>query len=806
MFSLSKYVVIHAHFYQPSREDPWLFDVPQEESAYPYHDWNERITEECYRPNALIPIVDREGYVVDVINNYSWVSFNVGPTLLKWFEEKAPDVYEAIIEADRISRGRFSGHGSAIAQVYNHMIMPLASREDKYVATYWGIEVFRKAFGRLPEGIWLPETAVDDESLDVLAELGIKFTVLAPHQALEVRSPDGVWVDVSGGRVDTRRPYIYKTSSGRSIVLFFYDARLSHGVAFGDLLSNGDMFAKNILKSFKSEDEVELVTIATDGETYGHHKKYGHLALAYALRTLSEGGLARITNFGEFLELNPPRWEVKIAEKTSWSCVHGIERWRSNCGCRIDVNRAWSQEWRKPLREAADWLASEIKKVFLVEGSKIFTDPLRTLLDYVLVVGASEDVINDYLSRFSKVPLTNEVRSRALKLLEMMRHAYLMFSSDGWFFDDISNIESIQVMKHAARAIQLARELSGVDLEPTYLNFLKKAKSNVLDLSDGARIYELYVRNSIVDFLDVCVLYSMLSLSPNSLGSVRKIFGYVVNELSSESYASGNLRFSLGEARVTYLATLESFDCVYCSYSLNGRVVVGASAPSGNIDLEVVSKTLRDYVSAGEFSKLEGFVSSHFSRFKSFSDLRRDFQQVIISDYFSNLLNRVHERVKEILSTDYSMVRSSILSRAPFLDYFKEFIKLYVTYELRELINKQSIDPSRLAEILTMVREFSVGLPDMVSELDTGISSQLRMLVKDLNMSVLENVEKCVSVLRDFMDAGTLKNFWKTRAMICFLRKKYGDVLKKRYEREYENFSKAISVLDELGEILEIKC
>jgi len=804
---LSKYLVIHAHFYQPSREDPWLLDVPQEESAYPYHDWNERITEECYRPNTLIPIVGREGQVIDVVNNYSWISFNVGPTLLKWLEEKAPDVYEAIIEADRVSRSRFSGHGSAVAQVYNHMIMPLASREEKYVAAYWGVEVFKDVFGRLPEGMWLPETAVDDETLDVLAELGIKFTVLAPHQAREVRGPDCVWVDVSGGRIDTRRPYIYKTSSGRSIVLFFYDARLSHGVAFGDLLSNGDVFAKNIIKAFSGGNEAELVVVATDGETYGHHKKYGYLALAYALRTIDEEGLAKITNFGEFLELNPPKWEVKIAEKTSWSCVHGIERWRSNCGCRIDVNRAWSQEWRRPLREAMDWLISEVKKVFFREAKEVLVDPVSALLNYVSVSGRSEEVLNNYLSRFSRAPLTSETRSKALKLLEMMRHAYLMFSSDGWFFDDVSNIESIQILKHAARAIQLAGELGGVDLEANYLRFLKEAKSNVPELSDGAKIYELYVRGSITDFHDVCVLYSMLKLSINHSRSPRRIFGYLIDDLSSESYVSGDFRSSIGRARVTYLATLESFECVYYSYSVGGRVLAGASSPPEKLDLGEVYTILKNYIDAGEFSELEKSVLGVFSKFRSFSDLRRDFQLVVINEYFSNLLGRVHDRVKEILSTNYSVVKSSIFSRAPFLNYFKEFIKLYVTYELHELLSKGFIDPSSLREVLTMIKEFDVRLPDVVSELDTGVSSQLRLLIKDLsNLDTLVNTEKCISVLKDFTSLATLRDFWKTRATVCMLSKKHGSDLRKRAEKGDEIASRALLVLSELSEALDVKC
>jgi alpha-amylase/alpha-mannosidase (GH57 family) len=330
-----RYVCIHGHFYQPPRENPWLEAIELQDSAYPYHDWNERITAECYAPNSVSRILDAQNRIIRLVNNYAKISFNFGPTLLDWLAANGPEVYGAILDADRQSRHQFSGHGSALAQPYNHVILPLANHRDRQTQIAWGIRDFERRFRRFPEGMWLPETAVDLESLEILAELGIRFTILAPHQAGRVRRiGNSDWQLVNCGEIDPTRAYEQRLPSGRSLAIFFYDAPIARAVAFEGLLSSGENFARRLTGAFSDDrDWPQLVHIATDGESYGHHHRFGDMALAYALNMIESRGLARLTNYGEFLEKYPPTHEVDIREKTSWSCSHGVDRWWSDCGC-----------------------------------------------------------------------------------------------------------------------------------------------------------------------------------------------------------------------------------------------------------------------------------------------------------------------------------------------------------------------------------------------------------------------------------------------------------------------------------------
>ena len=341
MGMMEKYLCIHGHFYQPPRENPWLDHIEQQDSAQPYHDWNERITEQCYEPNSAARILDSEGYIQDIVNNYTRISFNFGPTLLRWFQRCRPETYAAILEADRLSQQRFSGHGAALAQAYSHLIMPLANRRDKQTQILWGISDFRHRFGRDPEGMWLPETAVDLETLQMLATYGIRFTLLAPRQAARVKGlTEKRWQDVRGGRVDPRRPYLCRLPDGQSLTIFFYDGPIAQEVAFSDLLKRGETLADRLTGTLVSSAEPQLAHIATDGETYGHHHLFGEMALAYALRHVDTSRSARVTIYGEYLEKHPPTHEVEIEENSSWSCSHGVERWRSDCGCHTGGNRA----------------------------------------------------------------------------------------------------------------------------------------------------------------------------------------------------------------------------------------------------------------------------------------------------------------------------------------------------------------------------------------------------------------------------------------------------------------------------------
>ena len=556
---MERYICVHGHFYQPPRENPWLEEIELQDSAHPYHDWNERITAECYATNATSRILDGEGWIIDIVNNYSNISFNFGPTLLAWMEVHAPDVYAAVVEADRLSQERFSGHGSALAQAYNHMILPLANRSDKYTQIFWGIRDFERRFGRYPEGMWLPETAVDLECLDILAEFGIRFTLLAPHQARQVRplgSDD--WKDVSGGRIDPTMPYTLRLASGRTIDLFFYDGPISLAVAFEGLLSRGETLAQRLLQGFSEEaGRVQLVHIATDGETYGHHHRHGDMALAYALHHLQTHELAKLTNYGEFLELRSPTYEVEIFENSSWSCAHGIERWRSDCGCHTGGAEGWNQEWRAPLRQALDWLRDTLVPVYERRAGELLQDPWRARNDYIQVIlDRSTPNLEKFFEQQAVRNLTPAEKITALKLLELQRHAMLMYTSCGWFFNELSAIETVQVIQYAGRTLQLSQELFTDDLELHFLALLSKAKSNIAEHRDGQLIYQKFVEPAALDLKRVCAHYAVSSLFAD-YGEEAMVFCYKAEQENYNIQETGKARLALGRVKLTSNITQE---------------------------------------------------------------------------------------------------------------------------------------------------------------------------------------------------------------------------------------------------------
>src|ERR1051326_945131 len=385
---MEKFICIHGHFYQPPRENPWLESVELQDSAFPYHDWNERITAECYAPNARARIMNGYGRITEITNNYSKISFNFGPTLLAWMKDKMPEVHEAIVAADRLSQQRYSGHGSAMAQVYNHMILPLANPRDRFTQVFWGIRDFEHRFGRLPEGMWLSETAADMETLDTLARLGIRFTILSPFQAWRSREiGKRTWRDVNGGRIDPTRPYRIKLSEGRSLAIFFYDGPVSRAVAFEQLLVRGENLAERLMSAFdESRESDQLVNVATDGESYGHHHRHGEMALAYALHHIENTQLARLTNYGEFLAKHPPTHEVQLHEKSAWGCSHGVGRWMADCGCNSGGHPGWNQGWREPLRNALDWLRDELAPLFESKAAESLREPWTARNDYISII------------------------------------------------------------------------------------------------------------------------------------------------------------------------------------------------------------------------------------------------------------------------------------------------------------------------------------------------------------------------------------------------------------------------------------
>lgn len=488
---MQHFVCIHAHFYQPPREDPWRGEIPQEKSAAPFHDWNERICAECYEPNSAARILNAKGDVAKLVNNYAKINFNFGPTLLSWLEAHAPSVYQKILEADQESLKQFSGHGSAIAQAYNHMILPLANRRDKHTQIFWGIRDFEYRFKRKPEGIWLPETAVDMETLDIAAKLGIRYTILAPHQAKRVCAMKNFEChDVQASTIDPTMPYEVRIPSGRHISVFFYDGPISTAIAFERLLNSGDALAERLLAAFGKRKGAQLVNIATDGETYGHHHRFGEMALAYAVDRLEHTNTVRLTNYGEFLAAHPPTHCAEIHENSSWSCVHGVERWRSGCGCHIGGNPKWNQAWRGPLREALDWLRHTLIQHFEEMGRNYLTDPWLARNDYInVILDRSAESVERYMAAHTKRPLTPPEKSKVIQLMEMQRNMMLMYTSCGWFFDDPSGIETVQILRYAGMAIELGRELFDINYEERFVQRLKAVRSNIPKERDGRLIY-----------------------------------------------------------------------------------------------------------------------------------------------------------------------------------------------------------------------------------------------------------------------------------------------------------------------------
>ena len=467
-------IVIHGHFYQPPREDPWLDEIAVEPSAAPYHDWNRRIERECYRAVVAARLYAPDGRIAGIVNTLASISFNFGPTLLEWLEREAPRTYAAVLDADRLSCEQHGGHGNAIAMPYHHTILPLASRRDKITEVRWGMADFRRRFGRDPVGMWLPETAVDGETLDVLAAEGVRFTIVAPRQV--ERAPARGF------------PGWYRTAGGRTITLFVYDGGISHDVAFGPLLRDASQWAERLLAAGKAGEEPGLVAVATDGETFGHHHRFAEVALAWLLQELKRRRDVRVENFAAFVARHPPEQEVKLVAPTSWSCPHGVERWRADCGCRVAPERPTQQRWRAPLREALEWLAGELHARYEREGAELFADPWAARDAYGTVVSSNGASITRFAAERMRRPEDVGAQVRARELLELERNALRMFTSCGWFFDDIAGIEAVQVLRYAARAIELAGR-DAPRLEAGVLERLARAESNDRGAGTGREVY-----------------------------------------------------------------------------------------------------------------------------------------------------------------------------------------------------------------------------------------------------------------------------------------------------------------------------
>ncbi len=804
---MDKYICIHGHFYQPPRENPWLEEVELQDSAYPYHDWNERINAECYAPNSASRILNPDNLIIDIVNNYAKINFNFGPTLLSWMERRQPEVYHSILEADRISAKRYSGHGSAMAQIYNHMIMPLANKRDKTTQTLWSIKDFTRRFGRFPEGMWLPETAVDLETLEVIADLGIRYTVLSPHQIRSIKKiSEENWHDVKEGEIDPTMAYLCRLPSGKAIHIFVYDGPISREAAFGDLLNNGELLATRLLDAFREERaRPQIVHLATDGETFGHHHPHADMALAYALYSIESKNMVRLTNYGEYLAKNPPTHMIEIAENSSWSCSHGIERWRSNCGCNIGTFPGGKQPWRAPLREGMDWLRDRVAVIYEEAAAGYLRDPWRARDEYIEVISnRSRTEVERFFKRHKVKSLNKDEMSRMLKLLEMQRNAMLMFTSCGWFFDDISGIETVQIMQYACRVIQLAEEVQNSSLEPEFLDFLRDAPSLLQE--NGAAVYEKFVKPSRVDLLRVGAHHAISSLFESN-SDFSKIYCYTVHNKEYELLKSGKLKLAIGTSRITSDVTWDEEMVGFAVLDLGDHNLNGGICPFPGGELFSAARgDIEGAFDRGDVPEVIRFLHQHFGSYSySVSSLFKDEQRKI--------LNQILKLSYEGISAAYGQIHENHYTLMNFFKSLQIFLpkplllatEYVINAALQETLQQEEVDLVRLETLIKEAKRWPVETDNL--EIGFLVSSRIETVLKKFSShqedtSLLDFIDKLLKILTPLqIDL----NLWKSQNLYFSFGKGFSAKMDKR-AREGDNQAKRwMKSFRQLGRILGVR-
>ncbi len=748
---MKRFVCIHGHFYQPPRENPWIESIETQDSAAPFHDWNDRITDECYGPNAAARILDLNGDVSLIQNNYSKISFNFGPTLLSWLETYRPSTYRSILEADLLSQKRFSGHGSAIAQVYNHLIMPLANRRDKQTQIEWGLKDFEHRFSRKAEGIWLAETAVDLETLELLVDAGVRFTLLAPRQASRIRLiSNGDWREVQDSKIDPRRPYLCKLPSGREITLFFYDGYVAQDVAFSGLLKNGEVFANRLLNSLDgSPEEPQLAHIATDGESYGHHHRYGEMALAYALLHLEKQEDSALTIYGEFLDHFPPQFEVEIFENSSWSCVHGIDRWKSDCGCCTGGNSKWNQKWRAPLRKGLDQLRDRLSELFEKETTSIFENPWRTR-DRAISIYLKKISAADFVQSESMRPLQDKEIQKAIGLIEMQRQSLLMFTSCGWFFDEISGLEPVQILQYASRAIQLAHEITGESLEGILLQELALAPSNITSLGNGENIYNLKVKPSLLDFPRIAAHVVTHTAIEAIVPHQWTIYPVSPKILLSKSL--GKTEFRFGRMMIRSNTTQSEFDFIFSLIHLGDHnLTIGIKEYTNSNDYDKLEKQWKKLSEQGDSLELIRSIDSYFSKnLYSLTALLRDTQSLLLNFSLRDTFAKIEDTFQSIYQENHTLLK--ILQKSSFVTppVITATIDLLYNAQLQKALQISPFQRQLIDEIISEFSHWNPKLDDAKTQylvrnklngllsqwqLDPGISTPLAESIELLQIS-----------------------------------------------------------------------
>lgn len=752
---MDRCICIHGHFYQPPRENPWLEAIEIQDSAFPYHDWNERIAAECYAANASSRIWDADGRIAQLVNNYAGISFDFGPTVLLWMQKFATEAYEAIIEADRQSMKKFSGHGNALAQAYNHMILPLANSRDKRTQIIWGIKDFEYRFGRNPEGLWLPEAAVDLECLDIMAQFGISFAILAPRQANRVRLiGGGEWQDVHDGSIDPGMAYRMLLPSGRVLNLFFYDAGISQALAFEGLLSNGEAFANRLLSAFpKDQSSPRLVHIATDGESYGHHHRWGDMALAHAIHYIESNGLAQLTNYGRFLEDNPPTHEVEIFENSSWSCEHGIERWRSDCGCHGGGRPGWNQAWRAPLRGALDWLRDTINPVFEEAAGQFLADPWAARDDYIdVIVDRSPERISAFLNRHAARHLETSDEITVLNLMELQRHTMLMYTSCGWFFDELSGIETVQVIQYAGRVVQLADQLFSEYFEPGFLERLELARSNLPEHRDGRMIYENWVRPAMLEMKDVGAHYALSSLFQD-IDERRSIYAYSATREDLRSFQVGGSRLAIGRAKVTSKVTrMSSSLCFGVLHLGDHNIACGAGDYPGELKYEAMAKEISEAFAGADFPKTILLLGKYFGKTTySLPFLFADERRKVLNIIMKPTLLEAEAAYSSIYEHHASLIRFLAGSGTPRPQVLSVAADLCLNAKIRTVLKGEDLESEVVEPLLEEARLAGATLDVPALELllaDSIKRMAEQLLEKPQDLSRLKKLNKAAQLLR----------------------------------------------------------
>jgi alpha-amylase/alpha-mannosidase (GH57 family) len=801
-----KYLCIHGHFYQPPRENPWLDIIEVQDSAAPHHDWNARITAECYWPNAAAHRLGADSRIVAITNNYASMSFNFGPTLTAWLERHEPELLSLIVEADRVSCEKHSGYGNAIAQAYGHAILPLANPRDKLTHIAWGVRDFVYRFGRLPHGMWLPETAVDTSTLEALAAQNIAYTILAPHQAKRVRRlGHTAWECVNEETLNTRRPYLCHLPSGKQIVLFFYDARIARGVAFEHLLDSGERFVERLGDAFQSDtDEPQLIHLATDGETYGHHHRFGEMAYAFAVHEIERRGLARVTNYGEYLALHPPQWEVEIVESTSWSCAHGVERWRADCGCRTGSLPGWTQQWRAPLRAALDWLRAEIDVLFERQAGAFLPDPWAARDAYIdVILDRSPSCVDEFCLQQARRVLTSAEQQSVLKLLELQRHRLLMFTSCGWFFDELSGLEGTQILRYAARAIEMAKDI-GTSLEAEFVERLRRAPSNLSEVGDGGHLYLSTVRPSRIDAPHVVANLAMGQiLEPKLLHEAPPAFTVQRHDYEEESY--GATAFGVGRMQAASRFTQERRTFVFAALKFSAHDVhCVVREDMVEVDYLAIKTTLIETFARHSLSEVVRSLDRTFGEsYYTAKDLFLDDRRRVLAQIGEGMLERLEETYRQLYRENRRLMEYLHELNVPLPQGFALAAEFLVnrtfSRAIASVIEKEQSD-DEVEEVLQEARKWQVPLATKESEhlVCRAIEGHIAALLSD----PLRNGAALASRLLHVAEHIHLRlNLWRAQTLfVQVCHKHLHDLLQRRSDNK--DVARQLTTLRRLGEQL----